>query len=63
MGQKKVSQFIWVNKHPQGKIIVNINHIVKIEIAATHVYIKLSDGSTVMAEYTADTIDNLFPIM
>lgn len=63
MGQKNGTRLIWVNKHPQGKVIVNIDHIVKIEIATNHVTIKLSSGTDVIAEYTEETINDLLAIM
>ena len=51
-----------LRKHPQGDIIVNVNHIVKIESGTNCIKIKLSDDTILRADYTMESIIGVLPI-
>ncbi len=51
-----------LRKHPQGEIIVNVNHIVKIESGTNCIKIKLSDDTIFRADYTMQSIIGVLPI-
>lgn len=51
-----------LRKHPQGEMIVNINHIVKIESGSECIKIKLSDDTIFRADYTMQSIIGVLPI-
>ncbi len=62
MEVKTGAEFVWVDKLSGEKILVNINHITKIEKGSDHVIIHLTVGKFIYAAYTMESIAHILPI-
>lgn len=56
MEVKTGAEFVWLNKHPSGVMLVNVSHIEQINSGVNCVTVTLYSGRTIKAEYTLDTI-------